>query len=380
VPDRRGARPARTASATRTAKATPAPAAEPPGPPEPGRVGRGRIVAFAVVVVVAVAGATGYVLKQAADRDRAEQAAASADARTPKLDVNAVAAVPHLVARSTALGPTYGMVVLVPRSAPAGPRAVTDLSCDRVYADSAGGLCLAANRGAITTYSGQLLDKGLKPAGDVKITGSPSRARVSPDRRYVASTVFVAGHSYTDVGFSTVTEIVDTSTGRGLGNLETWTLRKDGRPYHAVDLNYWGVTFADDTTFYATVGTRDTTFLVRGDIATREMVTVHENVECPSLSPDGTLIAYKRATGSASARHWRFAVLDLATGAETPLPEQRSIDDQLAWLDNSHVMYAAPRGSAGSAQTDVWVSPVPGRAGGDPHILIPDAESPAAVG
>jgi hypothetical protein len=386
VPDRRGTRPARTASATRTTKATPAPTTapttEPIGPPEPGRggVGRGRIIAFAVIVVVAVAGATGYVLKQASDRDKAERAAASADARTPKLDVTAVAAVPHLVARSTALGPTYGMVVLVPRSAPGGPRAVTDLPCDRIYADSAGGLCLAANRGAITTYSGQILDKSLTPTGDVKITGGPSRARVSADGRYVASTVFVSGHSYTDVGFSTVTEIVDTSTGRGLGNLETWALRKDGQPYHAADVNYWGVTFADDNTFYATVGTHNTTFLVRGDIARRELVTIHENVECPSLSPDGKLIAYKRATGGASARHWRFSVLDLATGVETPLPEQRSIDDQLAWLDDSHVMYGAPRGAAGSAQTDVWVSPVPGRATGDPHVLIPDAESPAAVG
>jgi hypothetical protein len=380
VPDRRAGRPARAASATRARK--PAPPAPPrPPAPSPGGAGRGRVIAFVVILVVAVAGATGYVLKQRSDRSRAEQAAASADARTPRLDVNTVAAVPHLVARSTALGPTYGRVVLVPESAPGGPRAVTDLSCDRIYADRAGGLCLAADRGAITTYSGQILDRALRPAGTVKITGSPSRARVSGDGRYLASTVFVAGHSYTDVGFSTVTEIVDTRTGAGLGNLETWTLRKDGQPYRAADLNYWGVTFAaDGNTFYATVGTRNTTFLVRGDIARRELVTVHQNVECPSLSPDGTLIAYKRATGGASARHWRFTVLDLATGQETPLPEQRSIDDQLAWLDDSHVMYGAPRGAAGSAQTDVWVSPVPGRATGDPHVLIPDAESPAAVG
>jgi hypothetical protein len=333
-----------------------------------------------VIAVVAISGAAGYVLKQASNRDKAERAAASADARTPKLDVAAVAAVPHLVARSTALGPTYGKVVLVPASAPGGPRAVTDLACDRIYADSAGGLCLAADRGAITTYSGQVLDSSLEPVGAVKITGGPSRARVSADGRYVASTVFVSGHSYTDVGFSTVTEIVDTGTGKGLGNLETWTLRKDGQPYHAVDVNYWGVTFGTGGIFYATVGTHNTTFLVRGDIARREMTTIHENVECPSLSPDGTLIGYKRATGSASARHWHFYVLDLATGAETPLAEARSIDDQLAWLDDSHVLYAAPRGGAGSAQTDVWVAPVPGRATGDPHILVPDAESPAAVG
>jgi hypothetical protein len=196
----------------------------------------------------------------------------------------------------------------------------------------------------------------------------------------VASTVFVSGHSYTDVGFSTVTEIVEAATGRGLGNLETWKLVKDGRPYRSADVNFWGVTFAaDGNTFYATVGTKGTTYLVRGDIAARQMTTVHANAECPSLSPDGTLIVYKKAISSTSARHWRFTVLDVATGAETPLPETRSVDDQVAWLDSSHVLYAVPRGNAGSGRTDVWESPVPPRASGAPRLLVADAESPASV-
>ena len=82
---------------------------------------------------------------------------------------------------------------------------------------------------------------------------------------------------------------------------------------------------------------------------------LHENVECPSLSPDGTKIAFKKASGPSTARKWRFTVLDLRTGVETPLPETRSIDDQLAWLDDSHVLYGVPRGSSG--RTDVWCQP-----------------------
>ena len=37
---------------------------------------------------------------------------------------------------------------------------------------------------------------------------------------------------------------------------------------------------------------------------------------------------------------WRFTVLDLATGTETPLAETRSVDDQLAWLDDAHLLYS----------------------------------------
>lgn len=370
-----------TPTAKRSDPAAPPPAPPPaPQPPAGRRFGPVRVVAFGVVVLVALAGAAAYVLHQASDRKQAERAAASAEARAPKLDPAQVLAVPHIVVRNTALGGNYGRVALVPASNPGGPRAYTDTTCDRVYSDAAGGICVEADRGAITRYAGHVLSRTLQPTVRVKITGSPSRARTSPDGRYVASTVFVAGHSYTDVGFSTVTEIAEAASGRGLGNLESWKLIKDGQPYKNVDVNFWGVTFAaDSNTFYATVGTKGTTYLVRGDIAAREMTTIHENVECPSLSPDGKLIAYKKATRGAAARHWRFTVLDLATGAETPLPETRSIDDQAAWLDDSHVLYAVPRGEVGSGRTDVWESPVPTRAGGAPKLLIPDAESPASV-
>jgi Tol biopolymer transport system component len=109
-------------------------------------------------------------------------------------------------------------------------------------------------------------------------------------------------------------------------------------------------------------------------VAARQVTVLRENVECPSLSPDGTKIAFKKASGASTARKWRFTVLDLRTGVETPLPETRSIDDQLAWLDDEHLMYGVPRGSSG--RTDVWVSPL---TGGTPRLLVPDADSPSVV-
>ena len=139
-------------------------------------------------------------------------------------------------------------------------------------------------------------------------------------------------------------------------------------------MNFWGVTSASDDAFYAPLGTKGKTYLVRGSVAARTVTVLRENAECPSLSPDGTRIAYKKASGPSTARRWRFTVLDLASGVETPLPETRSIDDQRAWLDADHLLYGVPRGDSG--RTDVWVAPL---AGGSPSVLVPDADSPAAV-
>jgi glucose/arabinose dehydrogenase len=345
------------------------------GDPEaPPRIARGRIVAFAVVAVLAIAGGGTYVLRKARQSQQQQTAAAASEAARPKLDEAAVLAVPHVVVRNTALGPSYGKIALVPLSDPKGPRATADLFCERVYAVGSGGLCLGANRGVVTTYTGQLFDARMQPTKKVVIVGGPSRARLSADGKLATSTVFVAGHSYLDTGFSTVTEIVDTTTGKGMGNLENWRTVKDGATYKSADVNFWGVTFASDTTFYATIGTKGKTYLVRGDVPSRSMTVLRENAECPSVSPDGTKVAYKKASGPAAARRWRFTVLDLATGVETPLPETRSIDDQLAWQDGDHVLYGVPRPGG---RSDVWVSPL---SGGTPSLLVPDADSPAIVG
>ncbi|HST67806.1 MAG TPA: hypothetical protein VLM05_21730 [Mycobacteriales bacterium] len=343
---------------------------------EPGalRLGRGRVVAFTVVAVLVIAGAGTYVLREARRSDAGLAAAAASESAAPKLDAATVLRQPHLVFRNTALGPSNGKIAVVPLSSPGGPRATVEVPCERVYAVTGGGFCLAAHRGVVTTYQGTLLGPDLRPVRDTRIVGGPSRARLSADAKRAASTVFVAGHSYLDVGFSTVTEIVDTTTGKGFGNLETYRIVKDGRDYHSQDVNFWGVTFASDDVFYATLGTRGTTYLVRGSVSGKQVTVLRDNVECPSLSPDGKRIAFKKATGVSAARKWRFTVLDLASGVETPLPETRSVDDQIDWMDDTHVLYGVPRGESG--RTDIWMSPL---AGGAPALLVPDADSPSVV-
>jgi len=70
-----------------------------------------------------------------------------------------------------------------------------------------------------------------------------------------------------------------------------------------------------------------------------------------------------------------LSVLDLATGTRTALAETRSVDDQPSWLDPNTIGYAVPRGSGDS---DIWSVPADGS--GRPRLLIPHAESPAALG
>lgn len=74
-----------------------------------------------------------------------------------------------------------------------------------------------------------------------------------------------------------------------LGNLEDFSVSNNDAPLQSPTFNFWGVTFAsDERHFYATLGVGDfagTTHLVEGDLRTRTLRVLRDNVECPSLSP-----------------------------------------------------------------------------------------------
>ncbi|MCP2245485.1 TolB family protein [Lentzea aerocolonigenes] len=198
--------------------------------------------------------------------------------------------------------------------------------------------------------------------------GAPSRARVSPSGNLVMWTVFRAGDSYLGgVGtFSTTAGMYNLRSGEHHGSLEDFTLVVDGVENHADDVNYWGITFArDDRTFYATAASGGKTWLVRGSLDTKVLTSVRENVECPSLSPDGRRIAYKFRSGDL----WRLHVLDLDSGADVALAETRHVDDQPQWLDDSFVAYGRDKA--------VWKVPASG--GGSPELVHADAASPAVA-
>ncbi|MHC3472522.1 TolB family protein [Streptomyces sp. 7R007] len=311
------------------------------------------LAALLVLAVVAVASVL-HASARAARRDQAQPGGPRVTPGTVTLTTPG-----RMVFRNMAWGPHRDELTTVPASDPSGPRTASGVKCLRFHAASGTGVCLQAVHGAVSdTYRALILDARLKEKARYDVPGIPSRARVSPTGHYAAWTAFVGGDSYAGTDFSTRAAIVDVRTGKLTPSLEAYRIVKDGHVYHAADVNFWGVTFAsDDRTFYATLATRGRTYLVRGDLRARTVTTLHTNVECPSLSPDGTRIAYKkRVQGLPKDAPWHLYVLNLRTMSETPLAEPRSVDDQAVWKNDTTLVYALP----GDYGADLYTIPADG--------------------
>lgn len=323
---------------------------------------RTRMIILLIAVVLLGAVGTGAVLHAAdrtARRDRAQPGGPSVTSGPVSLQVQSGAR--QLLFRNMAWGPHRDEITAVAADRPDGPRTASGVQCLRFHAAAGTGICLKAQHGALEdTYRAVVLDDHLRELRSFPAAGIPTRSRVSPSGHLAAWTVFVSGDSYAGSDFSTRTSIVDVRDGSLRENLEDFAVVLDGHPYQAHDVNVWGVTFADDNTFYATLASAGRTHLVRGDLAARTLTTLHDNVECPSLSPDGTRVAYKkRVPGLPADAPWRLYVLDLATMAETATAEQRNIDDQALWSGDGTLVYALP----GDYGADLWTVPADGSGG-----------------
>ena len=326
--------------------------------------------AFAALVLVCVAAGGGYVA-WAATRDGSDGGAAPAR-RGSSVTASADPRGPTVVFQHVARDGEYARIALARPDRP-DRRTFTGLTCERVHVAGGRGLCLVGRQGLTgPTYKALIFDERFEVRHERSVPGLLSRARISPDGRYGATTGFVSGHSYAEPGeFSTLTTIIDMARGTIVADLEDFTATNDGKPIRAADRNFWGVTFARDSDrFYATMRTGERTFLVEGSIRDRSLRTLHENVECPSLSPDGTRIAYKKRVEE-SGVIWRLHVLDLRTMKETRLADSRLVDDQAEWLDGDTVLY-------GRVDGKIWAQRADGK--GSPRLFLDDALSPAVIG
>lgn len=245
-----------------------------------------------------------------------------------------------------------------------------DLSCERVYFAAGRGLCMGVAPSGVD-YTASVFGPDLKAGDSIPLGGLPSRARVSSDGRYGAMTVFVSGDAYLEssTAFSTRTYVVEMASGRTIDQLEQFKVSKDREPFDAVDFNFWGMTFDPHNSdrFYATLATGEHHYLVEGSVNGREMHVLRDGVECPSLSPDGKRIAFKSRIGNEN--RWRLRVLDLATLADHAVAEDRSIDDQVEWLDDNTLAYSDGRN----------VYTVTADGSGEPGLLVRDATSPVRL-
>jgi WD40-like Beta Propeller Repeat len=331
---------------------------------------RARTIVFVAVTVTCAAVAVGATLTSVEHQREATAAAPKATAAAGDVLAAEVAAGRRVAVFRDLDRERYGRLAF----AVGGKRHRSGLNCDRVHFAAAVGVCVVRGTGLLNESTVKLLDARLDVTAEVKVPGVPSRARVSPDGRLAATTTFVTGHSYATPGqFSTAATLIDVRRGRVIADLEKFvTLDAGGARVTARDRNFWGITFADDgRTFYATVAYDGGTHLVRGDIPTRRAKIIHDNVECPSLSPDGTRIGYKKlvSAGAGSPKIWHFTVLDLETMRETPLAEPAPRDDQLEWLDDDQVLY-------GNGE-EIWTVPADGSGG--PQRYLAAADSPAVI-
>jgi len=334
-------------------------------PQQPGRRFSRRATLFAVVVACCIAGGAASVALAVV---RAHQSHPPAGVRIHEGASLKGAQGPQLLFRNAITDKTFGKLALASLSDPDHHRAVSDLSCDRVYYANGRGLCLTATSSFANSYEAKIFDADFHVVKSLKLPGLPSRARVSRDGRLGAMTTFVNGDSYDPGNFSTRTSIVDLATGEIIANLEDFRVLRDGEVFKRRNFNFWGVTFAhDDDRIYATLGSGRESFLVQGSLKSRTFQVLTKHLECPSLSPDETRIAFKQSLDSHGA--WRIYVLDLKTMKRWPLAETNSVDDQVEWLDANRILYW--RG------TDIWVVNADGR--GKPAVFVRKASSPAVI-
>ncbi|MFE7621321.1 TolB family protein [Streptomyces sp. NPDC057496] len=330
---------------------------------------RARIAVVVAAVLLLTGGSVGYVM----------HAEHRTEGRRAEADASFVLDGPALYFRDTGTG-RVARRPMTPATTARTPATAARTSggpaCDRFYASGDGALCLRAEPGVLPRTRAIVLDRRLREKRRITVPGIPTRARVSASGRMLSWTVFATGDSYATTSFSTRTAILDLRTGYLVKSIETIPLTIDGTRYHAPDVNYWGVTFArDDNRFYATVSTKGRTYLVEGNMRDWSAKALRQNVECPSLSPDNTRLAFKKKVSDDAAAPWRLYVLDLRTMRETPLAEERSVDDQAAWLDDDTLAYGLP-GESGR-KSDVWTVPADGT--GKPRMAVEDGSSPVAV-
>ena len=280
---------------------------------------------------------------------------------------------------NTALDGHFGRLAVASQKKPSERQIIDAWVCDRISFSGGKGICLTSDHATIPAYRADIFDAQYHPLFSFSLFGIPNRSRVSDDGRLGAITVFTAGSNYGNLTMTTQTQLFDLETHATLADLEQFTIWRDDKKFKEIDFNFWGVTFARNANdFYATLSSRGKIYLIQGNVDKREGRVIREGIECSSLSPDNTRLVFKKRVTSGRQAIWRMAVLNLATMKETELAETRSVDEQVEWLDDKHLVYSLPQiGAVLQTMKDTWVVPADGS--GPPKKLLTQAYSPVAI-
>ena len=176
---------------------------------------RSSVLVFSGLCMVSAAG-LGWMFRQSAAR--VPQATAVAEpAAAVETPVPAAVAPPRagqrVFFRSTDPEKHYGQLAYVEYPGSLVPTYLDQWNCEALYVAGGKGSCLTADRGVFTTYTASIFDARFQKLHVIPLNGIPSRTRVSPNGRLAAVTVFVTGHGYDSVDFTTQTSLIDTRGG-----------------------------------------------------------------------------------------------------------------------------------------------------------------------
>lgn len=253
-------------------------------------------------------------------------------------------------------------------------RAVTPLACLRIALAGGAGLCMRdETQDTAVTHVAFTFDRRFALQHRIPLNGIPVRARVSPYGRLGAVTTYAEEETAAGERLATESFLIDMSSGRVLADLREFDVRTAGRPPLSGPVDIASPAFArDEDRIYATISTPTQRYVVRGSVAARTFAVIAEGLATEGLSPDETRLVAKRPVGDRG--RWELVVLDLADFSVRPLNQgDRSVDDQVEWFDDEHVMYH----DVSQEGTGIWALPVDGV--GPPRLLLPHAFSPVLV-
>jgi hypothetical protein len=278
---------------------------------------------------------------------------------------------PFLIFRTLAPPDAHGKVALLPLSAAGGERRLTSLSCVRLHYAGGRGLCVVQESVKNNpAYAAYVFDRTLTRGRRIPLAGVPTRVRVAPNGRRGAITTYFEEESPAGERLAIDSIVVDMASGRVVADLREFRIENDGLPPPTPPFDIGNVAFErDGDRFFAAIATSGERYLAAGSIRERRMTTIRTGIANESLSPDGRRLLVKKQTAPG---FWQLSVIALRDWSERHLQHgERSIDDQVEWLDNEHVIYH----DTDDGGTSLWMLDVDGVSG--PRVFVKDAYSGA---